>query len=135
MGRILFLLFSHLHEHDGWLYHLDRTIKSFVKSIGKCYNFKEENDISQQLQDVSNIFSVPISQIQKIVKRFKKETVIKTKIDVKDLKEASNDLFNKWKKQQKGKKQQQNDRRDYQVRPFSFERKSQGFAIEVQKLR
>jgi alanyl-tRNA synthetase len=79
--------------------------KSIVNELSSLYKIKEEDDISRQLQEVSKIFSVPVNQIKKTIKRFKNELETKTKKEVKDLKEASTDLFSEWKKQQKSKKQ------------------------------
>jgi alanyl-tRNA synthetase len=73
------------------------------------YSINEEKDISNQLQEVSKIFSVPSNQIEKTIKRFLKETEIKNKRSVKNLKEACNDLFNEWKKSQKDKKKVSTD--------------------------
>ena len=79
------------------------TYKKIVSEIEKYYDIEGEKDISKQLQDVSKIFSVPINQIQKTVKRFLKESKIKNK-KVKNLTEACKDLFNEWKQSQKDKK-------------------------------
>jgi alanyl-tRNA synthetase len=68
------------------------------------YELKENKDISNQLQEVSKIYSVPINQIGKTIKRFLSEADIKKKKSVNNLIDASNDLFNQWKKSQKDKK-------------------------------
>jgi alanyl-tRNA synthetase len=90
---------------DVYFEEMINQYSKIVHELSPLYQIKEEKDVSEQLQEVSNIFSVPINQIQKTIKRFKNEVKIKEKKDVADLKEASLDLFNIWKKQQKGKKQ------------------------------
>ncbi len=75
-----------------------------IDFIGEKYVIKEQENISQQLKNVSKILSVPVSQIDKTIKRFLKETEIKQKITVVDLSEACEHLFNEWKKTQKAKK-------------------------------
>ena len=86
--------------------HLEGEIELCSKIISQLdgvYDIKEEKDVSQQLQEISNIYSVPVNQIEKTITRFLKETDIKKK-QVKNLIEACNDLFNEWKKSQKDKK-------------------------------
>lgn len=55
------------------------------------------------------MFSVPINQIEKTIKRFIQEAKINKKKIVKDLNEACDDLFSEWKKTQKDKKKVSND--------------------------
>ncbi|MCK4366147.1 MAG: hypothetical protein KAW45_08850, partial [Thermoplasmatales archaeon] len=86
--------------------HLEGEIELCSKIISQLdgvYDIKEEKDVSQQLQEISNIYSVPVNQIEKTITRFLKETDIKKK-QVKNLTKACNDLFNEWKKSQKDKK-------------------------------
>jgi len=75
-----------------------------VNVISSAYEIKERKNVSDQLKEVSKIFSVPINQLDKTLKRFLKETRTKKKKTVKDLKEASKNLFEEWKKTQKDKK-------------------------------
>ena len=86
--------------------HLENEIETYnkiVKELGEFYDIKQDKGISKQLQEISKLFSVPINQIQKTIKRFLKETNIKKK-KVDNLVLACNDLFNEWKKTQKDKK-------------------------------
>ncbi|MCK4903035.1 MAG: hypothetical protein KAS76_06705, partial [Thermoplasmatales archaeon] len=86
--------------------HLEGEIELYgeiKEQLDRVYEIKGEKDVSQQLQEISNIYSVPVNQIEKTITRFLKETDIKKK-KVKNLTEACNDLFNEWKKSQKGKK-------------------------------
>jgi alanyl-tRNA synthetase len=78
--------------------------KKIIAELCCAYVIKEEKDISNQLQEVSKIFSVPSNQIEKTIIRFLKYTEITKKKPVDTLKEACNDLFNEWKKSQKDKK-------------------------------
>jgi len=92
--------------------HLEEEKALYNKIITELcciYSINEEKDISNQLQEVSKIFSVPSNQIEKTIKRFLTETEIKNKRPVKNLKEACNDLFNEWKKSQKDKKKVSTD--------------------------
>jgi alanyl-tRNA synthetase len=88
--------------------HLEKQKNQYIEIVNELssvYTIEQEGDVLQQLQEVSSIFSVPVSQIKKTIRRFKDEVNLKSKKDVKDLIEASCDLFNLWKKQQKGRKQ------------------------------
>ena len=76
-----------------------------VNIISSAYEIKEKENVSKQLKEVSKIFSVPIDQLDKTLKRFLKETKTKEKKTVKDLREASEKLFNEWKKTRKTIKQ------------------------------
>ncbi len=80
-----------------------------VNIISEAYEIKEKNNISEQLKEVSKIFSVSIDQLDKTIKRFLDESKIKGKKAVKNLKEASKNLFEDWKKTQKDKKKVTSD--------------------------
>jgi len=80
-----------------------------VKTLGSVYEIKEEKDVSDQLKEVSKLFSVPYGQINKTIKRFLKEARPKEKKVVVDLKAACSDLFNEWKKSQKSRKKVSSD--------------------------
>ena len=64
-----------------WLYE-EKRFNAERKAYSRRNKIKEENDISRQLQEVSKIFSVPVNQIKKTIKRFKSELEIKNKIVV-----------------------------------------------------
>ena len=80
-----------------------------VKTISLSYEIKEKKNVSEQLKEVSKIFSVPIDQLDKTLKRFLKETRTKEKKPVKNLIEASKNLFDEWKETQKDKKKVSSD--------------------------
>jgi len=75
-----------------------------MNRINSDYEIKDKKNISEQLKAMSKIFSVPIEQLDKTLERFLKETKVKKKKIVKDLKEAGEKLFNDWKATQKDKK-------------------------------
>ena len=75
-----------------------------VEQLSLAYKIKEDEDISKELQEISKIFSVPVNQIEKTIKRFLDETKTTKAKTVKNLIEACEDLFSEWKKMQKDKK-------------------------------
>ncbi len=92
--------------------HIQEEMQLYEKIIGQLgnnYEILEEKNISKQLEESSKIFTVPIPQIEKTIKRFLNETKIKEKKKVRDLKEAIEDLFNEWKKTRKDKKKISSD--------------------------
>jgi alanyl-tRNA synthetase len=80
-----------------------------ISIISPVYEIKKRKNVSEQLKEVSKIFSVPIDQLEKTLKRFLKEAKIKDKKTVDNLKEASKNLFDEWKKTQKDKKKVSSD--------------------------
>jgi alanyl-tRNA synthetase len=80
------------------------TYNQIIKVISPFYNIKKRENTSEQLREVSKIFSVPIDQLDKTLKRFIKESKIDEIKNVENLTEASKDLFDEWKKTQKDKK-------------------------------
>ena len=79
--------------------------EKILKELDLIYEVKEKGDVSQQLQDAAELFSVSIKQLHKTVKRFLKEIgEVERKIKVENLVEACDILFNEWKKSQKTKK-------------------------------
>ncbi len=85
------------------------TYNEIVDLLKPFFEIKEHENISNQLKEVSKTFSVQIDQLDKTIKRFLKETEIKQKIKVENLKTACEKLFNKWKKTQKEKKKVSSD--------------------------
>jgi alanyl-tRNA synthetase len=75
-----------------------------VEILSPFYEIQKQGDVSEQLKVVSKLFSVPINQLDKTVKRFLKEASPGKKKAAADLRKASEDLFNVWKKSQKDKK-------------------------------
>jgi len=73
------------------------------------YEIKNHDNVSEQLKEVSKIFSVPVDQLDKTIKRFLKETKKFEKKTLKDLIEACKHLFQEWKKSQKNKKKISNE--------------------------
>ena len=92
--------------------HIEEEIKLYDKIINQLNNYyeiSEEINISKQLEETSKVFTVPLSQIEKTITRFLDETKLKEKKKVKNLSEASQDLFNRWKKTRKDKKKVSSD--------------------------
>jgi len=77
---------------------------NIIETLEPVFEIKTKENISEQLKEVSKIFSVPNDQLNKTINRFIKETQVKKKQTVKDLKEAGEKLFLMWKKTQKEKK-------------------------------
>jgi len=86
-----------------------KLFDQIIKALSSAYDIKETDNVSQQLKDVSKIFSVPNNQLERTIKRFLDEAKIKQKKSVVNLKAACNDLFDNWKKSQKMKKQVSSD--------------------------
>jgi alanyl-tRNA synthetase len=79
--------------------------EKIIKELESFYDVKEPGDVSQQLQDAAELFSVSIKQLHKTVKRFLKEIgKVERKKNVADLVEACSFLFDEWKKSQKTKR-------------------------------
>jgi alanyl-tRNA synthetase len=78
--------------------------ETLIKILKPYYEIKNHDNISNQLKNISNIFSVPTDHLDKTLRRFIKESGLKTKKSVKNITEAADFLFNAWKKTQKDKK-------------------------------
>ena len=83
--------------------------QNLVDILNPLYEINQSVNISDNLKKVADIFSVPIEQLNKTIKRFIKESKIKTRKTVKNLIEAADDLFSEWKRQQKNMKKVTND--------------------------
>jgi alanyl-tRNA synthetase len=86
------------HEEENKMHN------QIVKTLSNVYDIKTQKNVSEQLKGVSKIFSVPVEQVDKTIKRFIKETERQEKTTVDSLIDACNHLFNEWKKTQKDKK-------------------------------
>ncbi|MEA2055956.1 MAG: alanine--tRNA ligase [Candidatus Thermoplasmatota archaeon] len=82
----------------------NKLYDQIAKIINPIYEIKEKGDVSEQLIGVSKIFSVPIEQVDKTIKRFLKETDMQVRTTADTLIDACNLLFKEWKRMQKGKK-------------------------------
>ena len=80
-----------------------------LKDFGKVVDLKPEKNISKQLRECSDFFSVPVDQVGKTVKKFTDDILkyseklgkdVKRK-RVKNIKEACKSVFNLWKRQGK----------------------------------
>jgi alanyl-tRNA synthetase len=106
VNRIVFAAGKMADAHIKEETKLYDKIVSLLKSY---YEISEDENISKQLEETSKVFTVPLSQIEKTVKRFLNETKLKEKRKVRNLTEASQDLFNRWKKRRKDKKKVSSD--------------------------
>ena len=83
----------------------NKLYNQIVITISNFYDIKKtQKNASEQLKGISKIFSVPVEQVDKTIKRFIKETEKRGKTKVDSLIDACNHLFNEWKKTQKDKK-------------------------------
>jgi len=80
------------------------TYNKLVNMISSVYEIKENKNISEQLKKVTRIFSISEKHLEKTFNRFLKETKINQKRHVNNLVEASENLFDEWKKNKKLKK-------------------------------
>jgi len=109
VNRVIFAASKMADEH---LKEEQKNYEKIVEILKTSYHIENKENISEELQTVADIFSVQIDQIEKTIKRFLKETEIKEKTNVKNLKDASKDLFEKWKNTQKNKKKISTDQID-----------------------
>jgi alanyl-tRNA synthetase len=77
---------------------------NIIEIVKDKYFIEEKNNISDQLKKSSKILSVPVSQIDKTIKRFLNEVELNQKTTVNNLSELCGHLFRKWKKSIKTKK-------------------------------
>ncbi|KYK23113.1 hypothetical protein AYK24_01485 [Thermoplasmatales archaeon SG8-52-4] len=89
---------------DAYQEEENETYKQIIKIISPYYKIQRKENASEQLREVSKIFSVPIDQLDKTLLRFIKESEIKNIKNAENLIEASKHLFDEWKIAQKDKK-------------------------------
>ena len=106
VNRIIFAAGKMVDAYQREEYDLYNKVVDILSSI---YEIKEEKEVTDQLKDASQIFSVPIDQLEKTVERFLKETGKKEKTEVNNFKDACNHLFEEWKKNRKNKKKVSSD--------------------------
>ena len=75
-----------------------------INVLKEKYDIKNHDNISDQLREISELFSVQIKQIETTIIRFNKDVKKLKKKTISDLKSACSDLFDLWKKTQKDKK-------------------------------
>jgi len=89
---------------DVYLEEENKLYNQIVRSVSNVYDIKTQKNASEQLKGVSKIFSVPVEQVDKTIKRFINETEKQEKTTVDNLIDACDHLFKEWKKTQKDKK-------------------------------
>lgn len=82
----------------------ENTFEKLIKTFEPYYQIKSKENVSEQLTNVSKIFSVPVDQLERTIIRFIKETKDLKKKTVHSMSDAADDLFENWKKSQKDKK-------------------------------
>lgn len=75
-----------------------------LETLASTYEIKTHDDVSRQLKNSAAVFSVPIDQLNKTLKRFLKETNLQEKTVVETLEDACQHLFTRWKKTKKQEK-------------------------------
>jgi len=81
-----------------------------IRIIESNYKIKNKNNITIQLYESSKIFSVPINQLEKTIKRFLSNFDNKTIIELNDLTEVCHNIFINWKEREKIKKKKSSDK-------------------------
>jgi len=100
------IIFAAGKKADAHAAEEEQLYERIASMLGSAYKIKEKKDVSKELQESAQIFSVSIQQLEKTIQRFLKETEIKKgKTTVSNLKEACENLFEEWKKAKKMVKQ------------------------------
>jgi alanyl-tRNA synthetase len=77
---------------------------TIMETLTSCYTINEDSEHSQQLEKACEIFSVPVEQMPRTIKRFIKEANIKGQHEVDTLIDACEHLFSTWKQAKKQEK-------------------------------
>jgi len=98
VNRIVFaaghMVDAYKKEEQELYYHL-------VEILAHTYKIQTHDQIPQQIQQISTLFSVPHDQLQKTLHRFLKETKLQGPYQVNTLLDAGEHLFSEWKKSKK----------------------------------
>jgi len=103
VNRIIFACGAMVDEYQKEEQQMYETIVSTLES---SYKIQHHEEISHQLDALSNRFSVPADQLPKTLKRFLKEArdLVPKNKEISTLEEAGEHLFSIWKKTKKQKK-------------------------------
>lgn len=103
VNRLVFAAGSMVDEYQKEEQNMYETI---VSILDHAYQIQQHDHISEQLENVSSQFSVPVDQLPKTLKRFLNEAKdsLPTNKKVLTLSKAGEDLFAIWKKTKKKKK-------------------------------
>jgi len=118
---------------DRYLEKEEKIYEDIIELLKPSFEIKTHKNKSNELKQVSKIFSVSLEQLDKTIKRFLKETKIKEKKRVENLKTAVETLFEEWKKTQKQKKKVSSDEVDELLN--SAEKTSDGIKIVTGRTR
>ena len=103
VNRLVFAAGSMVDEYQKEEQDMYQTL---IDTLQPTYQIQQHDHISQQLETVSNQFSVPVDQLPKTLQRFLKEAKdsLPSNKKISTLEKAGKDLFNIWKKTKKQKK-------------------------------
>jgi alanyl-tRNA synthetase len=77
---------------------------TIMQTLTSCYIINDEANCSEQLEKACEIFSVPVEQMPRTIKRFLNEANIKGQYEVDTLVDACEHLFSTWKQARKQEK-------------------------------
>jgi alanyl-tRNA synthetase len=104
------IIFAAGQKVDEYKKEEETYYQTLIDILSPRYSIQQHTDISTEIQQSATKFSVPITQLQKTIKRFLNETASKQKnIPTKTLSAAADHLFTTWKKHQKNKKKISNN--------------------------
>jgi len=105
-----------------------------IQIISSKYKIKNEINITNQLNEASKIFSVPISQLESTIQRFLSDFDNDKLTELEDLKEACQHIFNNWKKIKKIKRKKSNEKEVYKQLPYEIKHIGSVEIIIIQKI-
>ena len=83
---------------------------NIIETINSYYKIKNKNNVTHQLNEASKIFSVPNNQLESTIKRFLSDYDDKKIIELEDLKEVCQYIFNNWKEREKIKEKKSSEK-------------------------
>lgn len=103
VNRVLFAAGSMVDEYQK---EEQRMYETIISTLQPTYQIKQQHDISQQLEELSTQFSVPVDKLPKTLHRFLNEakSQLPKNKEISSLAEAGHHLFKIWKKTRKEKK-------------------------------
>ena len=101
VNRVLFAGGSMVDAYEKQEREQFETIR---ESLTSCYSINDEGNCTEQLEKACEIFSVPVEQMPRTIKRFLKEAQITGPHEVDTLVDACEHLFSSWKQAKKQEK-------------------------------
>ncbi|MFO7677915.1 MAG: alanine--tRNA ligase [Thermoplasmatota archaeon] len=90
---------------DKYQHQQKQLFGNLIRVLEKGYHIKDKEDISDQIKQAEQFFSVSASHLEKTIQRFLNEVKKEDITPVENIEEACIHLFNLWKKTQKEKKE------------------------------